>query len=268
MKNFRTLSTRSLLTLIAVVLAVAVAGTIAVAARGGSGATPPPKPLADAIHDAVTASAPAGITARIHFTNKLFPSGALAGQAGSALMSSADGRLWANANGGRLELQSDAGDAQITWNDTKVTVYDASSNTAYVADLPEGLDDDERHAHAAHARRDHEVPDRRRAALGDLRRDTVERGRRGGLHRLGLAEARRRAARLGRARVGRAQRHAPQARGVRAGLVVAGARARRDRHLVRQRRRRATSQSPRPRARRSSTCPRSRTAGAAPIRRR
>ena len=137
MKIFRTLSTRRLLTLIAVVIAVVVAGTIAVAARGGSGATPPPKPLADAIHDALSVSEPAGITARIHFTNKLFPSGALTGQAGSALMSSADGRLWMNANGGRLELQSDAGDAQVTWNDQKVTVYDASSNTAYVADLPQ-----------------------------------------------------------------------------------------------------------------------------------
>ena len=52
-------------------------------------------------------------------------------------MTGATGRLWANANGGRLELQSDAGDAQIVWNDTKVTVYDASSNTAYTADLPQ-----------------------------------------------------------------------------------------------------------------------------------
>jgi outer membrane lipoprotein-sorting protein len=51
-------------------------------------------------------------------------------------MSGATGRLWVNPNGGRLELQSDAGDAQITWNDTKVTVYDASSNTAYTFDLP------------------------------------------------------------------------------------------------------------------------------------
>jgi outer membrane lipoprotein-sorting protein len=64
----------------------------------------------------------------------------LTGQAGSALTSGATGRLWANAHGGRLELQSDAGDTQITWNDTKVTVYDASSNTAYVADLPKHQD--------------------------------------------------------------------------------------------------------------------------------
>jgi outer membrane lipoprotein-sorting protein len=42
-----------------------------------------------------------------------------------------------NDKGGRLELQSNGGDAQITWTGSKVTVFDASSNTAYVADLPE-----------------------------------------------------------------------------------------------------------------------------------
>ena len=136
MKIFRVLPTNRLLALLAAVVAILVAGTIAVAARGGSSATPPDKPLANAIHDALAAQQPDGVTARIAFTNKLFPSGALTGQTGSALMSSASGRLWVNDKGGRLELQSNAGDAQITWTDSKVTVFDASSNTAYVADLP------------------------------------------------------------------------------------------------------------------------------------
>jgi outer membrane lipoprotein-sorting protein len=61
----------------------------------------------------------------------------MGGVAGSGLISGAWARLWANQNGARLELQSDAGDAQIVWNDKKITVYDASSNTAYVADLPQ-----------------------------------------------------------------------------------------------------------------------------------
>jgi hypothetical protein len=135
-KIFRTLPTGRLIALIAGVVVVAVGGaSIAVAARGG-GSTPPPKPLADAIHDALAATKPSGVTARITFTNKLFPSGALTGQAGSALMSGASGRLWLNDGGGRLELQSDAGDVQVTWNDTKATVYDASSNTAYTFDVP------------------------------------------------------------------------------------------------------------------------------------
>jgi hypothetical protein len=127
---------KRLLLLLAGATIVIVAGTMAVVARGGSGTTPPPKPLANAIHDALTAPSPEGVTARIEFTNKLFPSGALTGQAGSALTSGASGRLWMNHTGGRLELQSDAGDTQVTWTDAKVTVYDASSNTAYTADLP------------------------------------------------------------------------------------------------------------------------------------
>jgi hypothetical protein len=135
-KLFRTLSTTRLILLCCGVAIVAAGGAFAVAARGGGGATPAPKPLANAIHDALAATEPAGVTARIAFTNKLFPSGALTGQAGPALMSSATGRLWADATGGRLELQSDAGDTQIVWSETKVTVYDATSNTAYVADLP------------------------------------------------------------------------------------------------------------------------------------
>ena len=137
MKLFRTLPTSRLVALIAAVAIVLVGGTaIAVAASGGGGSTPAPKPLAQALHDGLSANEPAGITARITFTNNLFPSGALVGAAGSALMSGANGRLWLNANGGRLELQSDAGDVQVVWNDTKLTIFDASSNTAYTVDLP------------------------------------------------------------------------------------------------------------------------------------
>jgi len=135
-KLFRTLPTSKLIAIVIGVVVVAIGGASIAVAAGGGGPTPPPKPLADAIHDALAGTKPAGVTARISFTNKLFPSGALTGQAGSALMSGASGRLWLNDGGGRLELQSDAGDVQITWNDTKATVYDASSNTAYTFDLP------------------------------------------------------------------------------------------------------------------------------------
>jgi outer membrane lipoprotein-sorting protein len=136
-KPLRTLSSRSLIALAAAVLIVAAGGAaIAVAARSG-GPVPPAKPLPEALHDALAAPEPEGITARIKFTNRLFPSGALFGQVGSALMSGASGRLWLGSDGrGRLELQSDAGDAQITWTASKVTVYDASSNTVYSYDLP------------------------------------------------------------------------------------------------------------------------------------
>jgi outer membrane lipoprotein-sorting protein len=138
MKFIRTLSTTRLIVLIVAVAAVASgSAALAVAASGGGGPTPSAKPLANAIHDALAGSAPDGITADITFTNRLFPSGALTGAAGSALLSGATGRLWATNDGrGRLELQSNAGDAQIVWNADKVTAYDATSNTVYSFTLP------------------------------------------------------------------------------------------------------------------------------------
>lgn len=136
-RRLRTVSTfRLLIAIGAVVLASAAAAAIAIAASEG-GPTPPPKPLAQAIESAVTAPKVDGITARVSFTNTLLPSGALTGRVGSALMSGATGRLWVTKDGrGRLELQSDAGDTQVLWNAQGVTVYDASSHTAYKLPLP------------------------------------------------------------------------------------------------------------------------------------
>jgi outer membrane lipoprotein-sorting protein len=135
--RLRTISTRSLIALVVAVLAVAVGAAAVAAAVQGGGPKPPPEPLDQAIHDALSANEPEGVTARVTFTNNLFPSGAIAGQAGSALMSGASGRLWATSDGrGRIELQSDSGDVQIIWNQQTISVYDASSNTVYRADLP------------------------------------------------------------------------------------------------------------------------------------
>src|SRR5438046_9138407 len=87
MRFLRTVSTRRLVLVVAAVFGLAAGGaTIALAARGG-GPTPPAKPRDKAIHDALTGPNPAGITARVQFTNKLFPSRALLGNPGSALMS-------------------------------------------------------------------------------------------------------------------------------------------------------------------------------------
>jgi hypothetical protein len=130
-------STRALVLVVLTVCTVAAGGAAIAVAAGDGGPTPPPEPLDQAIHDALTAAKPDGITARIQFTNKLFPSGALTGQVGSALMSGASGRLWVTNDGhGRIELQSDAGDVQIVWNPQSLSIYDASSNTVYRADLP------------------------------------------------------------------------------------------------------------------------------------
>lgn len=137
MRFLRTLSTRGLILLVVAVVVLAAGGAAIAVAAGGSGPKPPPKALERAIHDALAAPAPAGITARVRFTNRLFPSGALLGQAGSALLSGASGRLWLTKDGlGRIELQSDAGDVQLVWNHDTLQVYDASSNSVYRVHLP------------------------------------------------------------------------------------------------------------------------------------
>ncbi len=141
MKLLRQLSTRRLIALIAGFVAAAVAtGVGSIAALGGSTQAPPPKPLDQALEAAVTAPRPEGVTARVRFTNNLFPSGALEGlpgSGGSALTSGGSGRLWwSPTGGGRIELQSEAGDAQILWDDKQVTVWDSSSNTVYDLPLP------------------------------------------------------------------------------------------------------------------------------------
>jgi outer membrane lipoprotein-sorting protein len=136
MRRLRTISTRRILTVLGLAAVLVAGAGIAQAALGG-GAKPAPKPLAVAVRDALAAPQVPGVSARITFTNGLLPSGSLPEGSASALMTGAKGRLWATAGGGfRLELQSDAGDAQITSDGTRVVAYDSSSNTAYVADLP------------------------------------------------------------------------------------------------------------------------------------
>jgi outer membrane lipoprotein-sorting protein len=149
MRRLRTASTRQLTIVVAVLAALAATAAIAQGALMGAGPTPSPKALAGAILDAFNAPEPDGLTAKIHFTNNLLPSGSLPRGAASPLASGADGRLWIQKSGTfRLELQSDAGDAQIVSDGKVVTAYDASSNTVYRATLPdEAKDARSDHAH-------------------------------------------------------------------------------------------------------------------------
>lgn len=138
MRRLRHASTRRLTAIVAATAALVLTAGIAQGALTGSGPVPAPKELANAILDAVNAPEPDGVTARIHFTNNLLASGSLPGQGASPLAAGADGRLWITKDGRvRLELQSDAGDAQIVSDGKRVTVYDSTSNTVYRATLPE-----------------------------------------------------------------------------------------------------------------------------------
>ncbi len=128
--------TRRLLAVIAGTLALIAGGTAIALAAGTNGPVPPPKPLAQAVHDAATAPPVDGITAKIKFTNHRIDGSSLQGS--DPILSGATGRLWLGAGHRlRLELQADNGDAQIVSDGKTVTIYDATMNTVYRADLPQ-----------------------------------------------------------------------------------------------------------------------------------
>ena len=140
MSYLRHISTRRLLALVAgCSLAIGVGAAAIALAAGGTGTTPLPQPLADAIHDALAAPQPAGVTARIDFTNHLVDAASL--QGADPLLTGANGRLWASGDKLRLELQaSDAGggggDVQVLLDGDRLTVIDPGANTVYRIALP------------------------------------------------------------------------------------------------------------------------------------
>jgi outer membrane lipoprotein-sorting protein len=137
MSYLRTVSTRRLLALIASVVAVIAAGTAIAVASGGAGPKPPAKPLAQAIHGALSAPSVQGLTARISFTNHLIGSSNIQGS--DPILTGATGRLWLSNDGRmRLELQSDNGDAQVVVSNGTFWIYDPSAHTAYEGKLPTG----------------------------------------------------------------------------------------------------------------------------------
>jgi outer membrane lipoprotein-sorting protein len=133
-KFLRTTSTRRLIGTFATLVAVIAGGTAIAVAAAGRGPVPPARPLADALHGALSAPAPAGISARISFTNGLIASSNLQGS--DPLLTGATGRLWLSHTALRLELQSDNGDAQIVVKDGRFWVYDPTSRTVYEGSLP------------------------------------------------------------------------------------------------------------------------------------
>jgi outer membrane lipoprotein-sorting protein len=144
----RRLPLNRLVLLCGLVLAIGVsATTLAFALR--SGPTPPAKPLAQAVHDALGGAGGEqvqGVSANITLTDHLIEGASLAsggGQAGelasSPLLSGGSGRLWIAKDGRvRLELQAEKGDTQILYDGHTITVYDGSSNTLYRYTAPAG----------------------------------------------------------------------------------------------------------------------------------
>ncbi|MEA2158448.1 MAG: hypothetical protein QOD66_828 [Solirubrobacteraceae bacterium] len=138
MKFLRTVSTQRLLASIAGLVVAAGAGTAIAVAASGSGPVPAKKPLAKAVHDALTAKSISGISADVTFTNHLIDASNLQGS--DPLLTGASGRIWLSSDHRlRLELQSDIGDAQIVVNNGSFSVYDPGSKTVYQGKLPKGV---------------------------------------------------------------------------------------------------------------------------------
>jgi outer membrane lipoprotein-sorting protein len=133
----RRLPLSRLLLLCGLVVVLGVSAT-AIAFALGAGPTPPPEPLAQAVHEALSAPAVEGVSASVQLTDHLLEganltSGAEADQLSlSPLLSGASGRLWIAKDGRvRLELQAEKGDTEIFYDGHTVSAYDASSNTLY-----------------------------------------------------------------------------------------------------------------------------------------
>jgi outer membrane lipoprotein-sorting protein len=158
----RRLPLSRLLLLCGLVVALGISLT-ALASAVGSGPTPPPKPLAEAVHGALSAPSVQGFSSNVKLTNHLLEgvnlasgSSTGAGQLGSSpLLSGASGRLWvANDGRVRLELQAEKGDSQVYYDGHTASLYDASTNTLYRYAVPSG----EGGSRSGGAPEHHEVP--------------------------------------------------------------------------------------------------------------
>jgi hypothetical protein len=123
MNILRRISTRALVLSLVVIAAVSAATAYAVSTR--SGPKPPPRTLAAAIHGSLAGGRVPGVTARVSFTDHLFPSDSFGGSS-SPLLTGATGRLWIGDGRARIELQGSNGDTEIAITKRGVTVHDVS----------------------------------------------------------------------------------------------------------------------------------------------
>jgi outer membrane lipoprotein-sorting protein len=137
MRFLRTAPTGRLLAVIATVVVVIAAGTAIAMAAAGGGPVPARKPLAQALHQALSAPSVKGISADISFSDNLIDSSDFTGQSTDPLLQGATGRLWIADDGRmRLELQSDDGDAQVVVDHNSFWVSDPTQNVVYEGTLP------------------------------------------------------------------------------------------------------------------------------------
>ena len=155
--------------LLVCVLVVAIGASLtALAFALGSGPTPPAKPLAQAVHDALAGADQGsihGVSADVTLTDHLLEGANLTtgGQGGeltsNPLVTGASGRLWISNDGRvRLELQSENGDTQVLYDGHTLSLYDAASNTLYRYTPPAHEKDASTETGAGTASEHHEAP--------------------------------------------------------------------------------------------------------------
>jgi outer membrane lipoprotein-sorting protein len=143
-----------ILVCVALLATVAAGAAIAIAATSG-GDVPEDKPLANAVHDALSAPEQDGVTARVEFTNHLVDNVDFDGW--NPIIGGGSGRLWATDDGKfRLELQSSGGDAQIVSNGKRWWAYDGESDTLYQGRVPQHEHKGGKDGKGRRAKRDHE----------------------------------------------------------------------------------------------------------------
>jgi hypothetical protein len=153
----RRISTPRLLIWILAASAVIAAATAVTALAVDSGPAPPPRPLAQAIHDSLSHGAPDGLSADVTFTNTLVSSTTVGNSDGSGLggssplLTGASGRLWIAGGQARLELQATNGDTEIVVSHGKAMLEDVATNTVYEATLPSTGASGEQGTQADHA---------------------------------------------------------------------------------------------------------------------
>ncbi|MGZ4194771.1 MAG: LolA family protein [Solirubrobacteraceae bacterium] len=138
MRFLRTAPTGRLLAILGGLIVAIAAGTAIAVAATSNGPIPRAKPLARAVHDALTAQPVAGITADITFTNGLISADNLPGETADPLLQGTrHGRVWlTNDHRLRIELQGDNGDANLVVNQNSFWVSDPMQHTVYEGTLP------------------------------------------------------------------------------------------------------------------------------------
>jgi hypothetical protein len=112
-----------------------VGGGTAIALAGG-GSSPPPKPLDQAIAQAVSAG-PVGMSADVTLSSDRLPSGTPLGKLADGFLSGS-GHVWVSDSGqGRVDLQTGAGPVSAVWDSTRLSVYVAALNHVYRMSFPQ-----------------------------------------------------------------------------------------------------------------------------------